>query len=381
MYNLLEFEREFTTKIIKSFWQVICFGIIIGAIVTATSYTVGTWWQLFGMAIAGMFSIFGISLLHRYKIASQYMKYLVNIVLIFSMGATIAIMRNPEMFSLFYTIMAINLFYRDRVLHIGSSIVQVAVYLIAAVFVPEVLPSPTIEDSVLSLTITKITLFFMVVVLIDVLNHFTDQLWTKLVKKEKEGFLLALTDSVGTLVQALEAKDVYTNGHSQRTSLYANVLAKQLMVNIPEDIFLNACLLHDIGKIGIPDRVLSKKGKLTTQEMALVKTHTEVGANILKNSQSLAKTIPMVLYHHERFDGQGYPHGLPGESIPLEARILSVADSFDAMTSSRPYRKTMSPAKAYEEIISQSGAQFCPKVVEAFVNCYNQILVKYTETH
>jgi putative nucleotidyltransferase with HDIG domain len=381
MYNLLEFEKEFTTKIIKSLWLAICLGIIIGAIVTATSYTIGTWWQLFGMAASGMLSVFIISLLHRYKIARQHMKYLVNIILIFMVSAIVAIMRNPEMFSLFYTIMAINLFYRDRVLHIGSSIIQVAVYLIIALFVPEVLPSPTFEDSTFSLTITKITLFFMVVVLIDVLNHFTDQIWTKLVKKEKEGFLLALTDSVGALVQALEAKDVYTNGHSQRTSLYANVLAKQLMVNIPEDIFLNACLLHDIGKIGIPDRVLSKKGKLTTQEMALVKTHTEVGASILKNSQSLAKTIPMVLYHHERFDGQGYPHGLPGESIPLEARILSVADSFDAMTSSRPYRKTMSPAKAYEEIISQSGAQFCPKVVEAFVNCYNQILVKYTETH
>ncbi|MFH1421708.1 MAG: HD domain-containing phosphohydrolase [Planctomycetota bacterium] len=167
-------------------------------------------------------------------------------------------------------------------------------------------------------------------------------------------------------VRFLEEKDEYTHGHSLRVMNYCMLLADK--VNIPLKIKseLRICsLLHDIGKVIIKDSLLRKKGRLTVAEYETIKMHSTIGSNITgKISQSFAKKI---LSHHERYDGKGYPEGLKGEGIPLISRIIAIADSFDAMTSARPYRQKSSINEAMEEIKRNSCTQFDPFLVEAFL--------------
>jgi len=174
--------------------------------------------------------------------------------------------------------------------------------------------------------------------------------------------------AVKTLAAAVEARDPYTGGHIDRVARYAVVIAGELGLEaerIPE-VELGA-VLHDIGKIGISDSVLRKPGYLDADEIAQMKTHPRKGVEIIASSEFLAPVTGIILHHHERFDGKGYPCGLQGEDIPIIARILSVADTFDAMTTDRPYRPGLSRAAAVEEIRCEAGAQFDPKVVEAFL--------------
>jgi diguanylate cyclase (GGDEF)-like protein/putative nucleotidyltransferase with HDIG domain len=174
--------------------------------------------------------------------------------------------------------------------------------------------------------------------------------------------------AVYALVSAVEAKEPYIYDHSRKVNTYAVALAESIGLS-PDQIanVSTAALLHDIGKIGIPDKVLNKKGKLNEEDWRAVKTHPELGATIIKNIPHLAPCVNIVLYHHERWDGGGYPEGLQGEQIPMEARILAIADSFEAMTSARPYR----PALPLKEIIKQlkqgAGLQFDPNLVDAFI--------------
>lgn len=170
-----------------------------------------------------------------------------------------------------------------------------------------------------------------------------------------------------TLVGAIEARDAYTSGHSDRVAMMGRALANKLGLSRDEcqDIFLCG-LLHDIGKIGIPDHILQKPGRLTDEEFAAIKTHPEIGARLLRGLRPLEKLLPGVLHHHESIDGTGYPHGLKGNEIPLMARILAVADAFDAMTSDRPYRNGMPLAKAESILREGRGTQWDCEVVDAF---------------
>jgi putative nucleotidyltransferase with HDIG domain len=175
-------------------------------------------------------------------------------------------------------------------------------------------------------------------------------------------------DAVYVLVSLVEAKDPYMYDHSRKVNTYAMALAEAIGLS-PDQVasVSTAALLHEIGKIVIPDKVLNKKGKLNEEDWRAVKTHPNVGATIIRNIPHLAPCVNIILYHHERWDGGGYPEGLQGEQIPIEARILAIADSFAAMTSPRPYR----PAVPLEEIIKQlkqgAGLQFDAKLVDAFV--------------
>ncbi len=170
-----------------------------------------------------------------------------------------------------------------------------------------------------------------------------------------------------TLVGSIEARDAYTSGHSDRVAMMGRCLATKLGLSREQcqDIFLCG-LLHDIGKIGIPDHVLQKPGRLTEEEFATIKTHPEIGARLLRGLRPLEKLLPGVLHHHESVDGSGYPHGLKGEEIPLMARILAVADAFDAMTSDRPYRNGMPLAKAESILREGRGTQWDANVIDAF---------------
>ncbi|MHB1390851.1 MAG: HD-GYP domain-containing protein [Thermoleophilia bacterium] len=178
----------------------------------------------------------------------------------------------------------------------------------------------------------------------------------------------AFVGTIRSLAEAIDAKDPSTRGHSDWVSKYAVMIGRQLgMQNGGLDILMYAGYLHDVGKIGIPDDILSKPGQLSPEEWRLMKKHPIVSARILEPVRISSRVKAAIRHHHERYDGKGYPYGLAGESIPLEARIMAVADSYEAMTSDRPYRKGLSDELAIAELVSCSGTQFDPSVVETFM--------------
>jgi response regulator RpfG family c-di-GMP phosphodiesterase len=166
---------------------------------------------------------------------------------------------------------------------------------------------------------------------------------------------------------AVEAKDRYTHGHSENVMKYTVVLAKHLGLSDAElENVKYAGLLHDIGKIGVSELILNKPGRLTPSEFDEIKKHPALGANIIADVPFLRPLVPMVLHHHEFFDGNGYPNGIKGDQIPFGARILSVADAYEAMTSDRPYRRSLSQQAALEILINGKGKQFDPLIVDTF---------------
>ncbi|MBQ9545296.1 MAG: HD domain-containing protein [Clostridia bacterium] len=194
------------------------------------------------------------------------------------------------------------------------------------------------------------------------------------VATERAGQLLKLSEEmVQTLAMTIDAKDKYTNGHSFRVSEYAVKLAGRLGWS---DEKLHAlereALLHDIGKIGIPDAVLNKPGKLTEEEFETIKGHTTIGKKILDGVEGMKSEADAAAYHHERYDGKGYPDGLRGEDIPEHARIISIADAFDAMRSDRVYRKGLDDDTIRRELVNGSGKQFDPKLLKVFLEMFNE---------
>lgn len=183
---------------------------------------------------------------------------------------------------------------------------------------------------------------------------------------------------VGVMVSfsaAIEAKDPYTEGHSSRVAEYAVAIGAKLGLRGPAlDELRNAGLIHDIGKIGVSEAIICKKGRLTGDEIEEMRQHPIYGENIASPIPFLASVVPGVRSHHERYDGKGYPDGISEEKIPLVAKILAVADAFDAITSRRPYREPSSPEEALEEVCRHSGTQFDPEVVKAFERAFDDIV-------
>jgi diguanylate cyclase (GGDEF)-like protein len=186
--------------------------------------------------------------------------------------------------------------------------------------------------------------------------------------------------TVYALASAVDAKDHYTYGHSRKVRVYAVTLAEA--IGLPADAvsrISTAAVLHDIGKIGIPDKILNKEDGLDREEWDAIKTHPRIGANIAGNVPSLAPCRNGILYHHERWDGTGYPEGLKGDNIPIDARILAIADAFAAMTSSRPYRGTMLDEEAIKELEKEKNKQFDPKLIDIFVNIVKNAIPEKSE--
>ncbi len=188
----------------------------------------------------------------------------------------------------------------------------------------------------------------------------------------------AYMESIETLRQTVEAKDVYTRGHSDRVSAFSVLIGEKLGLSESDLRILRiGGLFHDIGKIGVPDAILLKDAKLSDDEYSQIKNHPSIGAHILSNASIFADMIPIVLHHHERYDGNGYPSKLKGEEIPYLARIAAVADTFDAMTSVRPYRTALPIEVVKEEFRRCSGTQFDPEIAKVFLeileNEFNKI--------
>jgi putative nucleotidyltransferase with HDIG domain len=173
---------------------------------------------------------------------------------------------------------------------------------------------------------------------------------------------------LSALLSALDTRDTEAEGHSERITGYTMVLASELGVTEEEMFHMErGALLHDIGKVAIPDRILHKAGPLTESEWEEIRKHPVIGHRMCSRIAFLEGASKIVLHHHERWDGKGYPHGLAGEEIPLGARVFAVVDAFDAMTTNRPYRAAAGYAAALDELRTHAGTQFDPTVVEAFL--------------
>ncbi len=179
-------------------------------------------------------------------------------------------------------------------------------------------------------------------------------------------------DMVKTLAFAVEAKDPTTRAHLERTHDYATALAQVVDVHLASDHCLRyGFLLHDVGKVGVPEAILNKPGPLDREEWLIMRTHPEIGVQMVSGIEPLGPAVEVIRSHHERWDGRGYPTGLGGEEIPLSARIFSVCDAFDAMTSDRPYRHALPFEHALEEIMAGAGSQFDPAMAQAFASIAN----------
>ncbi|HEY5555987.1 HD-GYP domain-containing protein [Acetobacterium sp.] len=184
----------------------------------------------------------------------------------------------------------------------------------------------------------------------------------------------AYLNTVFALSNAVDARDPDTAGHSERVSKISMLLSRELNMTAENlKILEYAGLFHDIGKIGIPDHILNKNGKLTDEEYEVIKKHPDIGINILSNVGFLAEALPIIRHHHERFSGNGYPCGIKGEEIPLGSRIIAIADTYDAMTTDRPYRKRFSHDAAVAEIQKNSGTQFDNMLVDVFMKIESTI--------
>lgn len=199
----------------------------------------------------------------------------------------------------------------------------------------------------------------------------------KLERQRSQQMEQLLVATVGALANAIEARDPYTRGHTDRVSRMALVICEAMGWSREQlRVAKMGSLLHDIGKIGVPDSILMKPGRLEPSEMERMRAHPTIGAMILQGIDELRPAVPFVIAHHERWDGRGYPHGLSSEQIPIEGRILAIADTYDAMTSARPYRAPLAPDEAAAEIRQCAGTQFDPAVAAVFDDLYRSGMIE-----
>ena len=237
-----------------------------------------------------------------------------------------------------------------------------------------------IENQNKGILLTSISLVFVLFLI-----YFTLQdPKIKMIEDRDRKLMQTINEMLFTLARSVDAKDHYTAGHSLRVAEYAKLIAKKLSYSPEKQMMIyQAGLLHDVGKIGIPDAVLNKKDRLTYEEYLQIKSHTTIGADILKNTESLPEAENVAHYHHERFDGNGYPEMLKGYEIPESARITAIADTFDAMTLKRVYRENIyTKEEAAAEIKRCSGSQFDPQIAQVFIDAIlagevDEIMKKY----
>jgi response regulator RpfG family c-di-GMP phosphodiesterase len=207
---------------------------------------------------------------------------------------------------------------------------------------------------------------------------------TRQLAEKNDELRTGYVQTVRALAEAIDAKDAYTRGHSERVGVYASRIARQLGMRkeMIERVYISG-ILHDVGKIGVPDAIITKPARLTPEEYEEIKKHPEIGARILEPVEFLADVVPCVRHHHEWFDGSecGYPYGLRGEQIPLPSRIILVADTVEAMSSNRPYRNGLPLDVVVRELHKYSGSQFDPEVVGALMKLLDDEGDEFIQTH
>jgi len=269
----------------------------------------------------------------------------------------------------------------------GGSVVEVVLILFAPVFLNRkffwlVSGSLIFKSVVLFLAIRQPVLIMPLVLYpilsclsLIVLNRFIGY-----VNAIRNSYYFKIESIVKGIITTLELKDPYTRGHSERVAHMSLLLAKKMGKFTEDELksYYYACLLHDVGKVSIPDSILMKPSRLTDEEFEIIKAHPNVGAQAIRGIEGLEGSEEVVLHHHERWDGNGYPQGLKGDEIPLLARVTAIADAFDAMTSKRSYRDALSVDEAYHRILEGKGSQFDPKLVDLFQSVYPSF-VKYVK--
>lgn len=272
------------------------------------------------------------------------------------------------------------LYFKDSPLvYTSGNLVEIIIILFSPIFVTKkytyyvsfglilkyVLVGISIQDPVVvfPIIIMMVCAFIAFLLLHRILNY---------IKALKYSYDEQLEGIVKGVIATLELKDPYTRGHSERVAAYAMNMAEATGEFKPAELnyFYYACLLHDIGKVNIPDSILTKSGSLTDEEYDIIKSHPVVGAEAIRDVEGIADNIDVIYHHHERWDGKGYPDGLAGENIPFLARITAVADAFDAMTSSRSYRPALEFEIAYQRILDGQGSQFDPQLISLFKQIY-----------
>ena len=204
--------------------------------------------------------------------------------------------------------------------------------------------------------------------MVILVSYIITSMQLKKYKVQHEHDSKVLNESIETFTGFIDAKDPYTNGHSTRVAIYTKLIAKAMGYDKEElERIYYIALLHDCGKIGVPDSILGKPSKLTDEEYEIIKSHTVRGGQILERFKSLKDVELGALYHHERYDGRGYPEGIAGDEIPLIARMICVADSYDAMNSNRVYRRRLDKEAIIQEIEKNKGLQFDPVISEIFL--------------
>ena len=223
-----------------------------------------------------------------------------------------------------------------------------------------------------SMPVTYVLFVFYLLWFIAVGSYFMSNARIEKIQKQREHDLMILNQSIMTFTSFIDAKDSYTRNHSVRVAIYAKEIGRRM--GLDEDELQNlyyGTLLHDVGKIGIPDEILTNEGQLSSEEFEIIKTHPLKGVEMLKNFTEIPNISDCAHYHHERYDGKGYPEGFSREQIPLFARIASVADSYDVMSLDRKYKKAMSHDEIEEELLANSGTQFDPKIVPFIIDMMN----------
>ncbi|WP_181350789.1 HD-GYP domain-containing protein [Thalassobacillus sp. CUG 92003] len=337
-------------KILKSAWIASGIGALTLVVLTLSLDTKlnGEFYLILSVLLFGFLPF---TLLHKYFDANlQNYLFLLNGTLFAAALYYAAPFLGIKLF--FFNPIFAMLFKKSRyfIFIFGTSL---AAYLAVTLLQPELSFS-------LSLTIVHFSIFLAYILILQ----FVARVMTQYEKRNS-----LYTKTMRALVMAIEAKDVYTQGHSVRVSDYSVRLGKQLKqqgYKIDIETLRVASLLHDIGKLHLPTHVLQKEGPLTEDEYETIKLHPTYGSEIAQELGFQTEIVDAISFHHERIDGHGYPAQLPGEAIPLYAKIISVVDAFDAMTSTRSYRAAFSPVKAKNIILENKGTQFDPVLVEAF---------------
>ncbi|WP_428912440.1 HD-GYP domain-containing protein [Niallia sp. Krafla_26] len=307
----------------------------------------------------------GVFLFSRFtKVPQVILKHIVLLYLVFVIICLYFGSGYRESWSYFLLIPIINGLYGSRYLSISYSTLGLFCLAAVSIYFPNY--SYTVDN-------IDISNRFLLYIIVATLGYLLLNKLKQLHKEQAHTVIQSMEKTIEQVVQsfivAVEAKDPYTYGHSERVSQYAIAIAKKLPEYQSEQKLKQlrlTGLLHDIGKINIPEHILSKPMKLTDKEYEIIKTHTTFGVHMLEKVEGLEELKSGVLYHHERWDGKGYPTGAKGYEIPLEARILAIADAFDAMTSTRAYRNELSIEEAFRRIEMGIGSQFDPNLVQAF---------------
>lgn len=264
---------------------------------------------------------------------------------------------------IFYIVPIYAVLFKKKLYFVCSFLFSIVCYGIALVLQPELSFVPLYE-----------LLQLIVFLIYSVILYFVS---TISVKQEKLNSMY--TKTMEALVLAIEAKDEYTRGHSTRVSEYSMIIGATLKnygFSVDLEVLRISSLLHDIGKVNIPSEILQKKEKLSKEEYEIIKKHPTLGAEIARSLEFPEEITEPILYHHERMDGYGYPHGLQSEEIPLLARIIAIADTFDALTTNRPYRKAYSIEEAKQIIIENSSTQFDEKLIPYFHECFSTLKMR-----